>query len=98
MRECEPARRTLAHLRRELMDLHPSAARSLEEGMEETFTVHKPGMPRPNGLPEWEAMAGPGSDRTLGRLRPVRSRAAVPEGDGLPADPNVAVVDGECRF
>jgi transposase-like protein len=35
------ARRALDRLHRELMDLNPSAARSLEEGMEETLTVHK---------------------------------------------------------
>ena len=28
-------------LHRELMDLNPSAARSLDEGMEETLTVHR---------------------------------------------------------
>src|SRR5450755_3878767 len=35
------AKRALDRLYRELMDLNPSAARSLEEGMEETLTVHK---------------------------------------------------------
>jgi len=45
MREYEPARRALMQLHRELMDLNPSAARSLEEGMEETLTVHKLGVP-----------------------------------------------------
>ena len=35
------AKRALDLLHRELMDLNPSAARSLEEGMEETLTVHK---------------------------------------------------------
>ena len=35
------AKRALQHLHRELMDINPSAARSLEEGMEETLTVHK---------------------------------------------------------
>ena len=35
------ARRTLQGLLRELMDLNPSAARSLEEGMEETLTMHR---------------------------------------------------------
>jgi putative transposase len=39
------ARRALERLHRELMDLNPSAARSLEEGMEETLTVHKLGVP-----------------------------------------------------
>jgi hypothetical protein len=32
-------------LHRELMDLNPSAARSLEEGTEETLPVHKLGVP-----------------------------------------------------
>ena len=35
------AKRALERLHRELMELNPSAARSLEEGMEETLTVHK---------------------------------------------------------
>jgi len=35
------ARRALERLHRELMDVNPSAARSLEEGLEETLTVHK---------------------------------------------------------
>ena len=41
MAEYPDAKRALDQLHRELMDLNPSAARSLEEGMEETFTVHK---------------------------------------------------------
>jgi putative transposase len=39
------AKCALEHLHRELMDLNPSAARSLEEGMEETLTVHRLGVP-----------------------------------------------------
>jgi transposase-like protein len=35
------AKRALQSLHRELMQLNPSAARSLEEGMEETVTVHR---------------------------------------------------------
>lgn len=35
------AKLALEQLHRELMDLNPSAARSLEEGIEETLTVHK---------------------------------------------------------
>lgn len=35
------AKRALEKLHRELMDLNPSAARSLGEGMEETLTVHR---------------------------------------------------------
>jgi putative transposase len=34
-------KRALERLHRELMELNPSAARSLEEGMEETLTVHR---------------------------------------------------------
>ena len=39
------AKRALEGLHRELMHLNPSAARSLEEGMEETLTVHRLGVP-----------------------------------------------------
>jgi putative transposase len=45
MAEYADAKRALDRLHRELMDLNPSAARSLEEGMEETLTVHKLGVP-----------------------------------------------------
>ncbi len=41
MREYADARRGLDLLLRELMDLNPSAARSLEEGMEETLAIHR---------------------------------------------------------
>ena len=41
MAQYADAKRALEQLHRELMDLNPSAARSLEEGMEETLTVHK---------------------------------------------------------
>ena len=41
MAEYADAKRALEQLHRELMDLNPSAARSLQEGMEETLTVHK---------------------------------------------------------
>ena len=41
MREYAEARRLLDLLHRELMDLNPSAARSLEEGLEETLTIHR---------------------------------------------------------
>ena len=40
-RDQSAAKRALDRLLRELMDLNPSAARSLEEGMEETLTVHR---------------------------------------------------------
>jgi transposase-like protein len=41
MREFSDARRALDTLLQELMHLNPSAARSLEEGMEETLAVHR---------------------------------------------------------
>lgn len=41
MNDYGDAKRALDRLHRELMDLNPSAARSLEEGLEETLTVHK---------------------------------------------------------
>jgi putative transposase len=41
MREHSEARRGLDLLLRELMHLNPSAARSLEEGMEETLAIHR---------------------------------------------------------
>ena len=39
------AKQALGVLHRELMDLNPSAARSLAEGMEETLTVHRLHLP-----------------------------------------------------
>jgi transposase-like protein len=45
MSEYADARRALDRLHRELMELNPSAARSLEEGMDETLTVHRLRMP-----------------------------------------------------
>src|SRR5215207_1160930 len=45
MREYEDARQALERLLRELMHLNPSAARSLEEGLEETLTIHRLGLP-----------------------------------------------------
>jgi putative transposase len=41
MIDYDEAKRALQKLHRELMDLNPSAARSLEEGLEETLTAHK---------------------------------------------------------
>ena len=41
MAEYADAKRALERLHRELMELNPSAARSLAEGLEETLTVHK---------------------------------------------------------
>jgi len=43
----EDAKHALQKLHRELMDLNPSAARRLEEGLEETLTVHKLNAPVP---------------------------------------------------
>lgn len=45
MEDYGQAKRALDRLHRELMDLNPSAARSLGEGMEETLTVHRLRMP-----------------------------------------------------
>jgi putative transposase len=41
----DDAKRALERLHRELMDINPSAARSLEEVMEETLTVHRLKLP-----------------------------------------------------
>jgi putative transposase len=41
MAEYNDAKRALERLHLQLLDMNPSAARSLEEGMEETLTVHK---------------------------------------------------------
>ena len=41
LEDYEAAKQALNFLHRELMDLNPSAARSLGEGMEETLTVHR---------------------------------------------------------
>src|SRR5947207_14692778 len=46
MTDYADAKRALDPLHRELIDLNPSAARSLEEGMEETLTVHKLRVPQ----------------------------------------------------
>lgn len=45
MVDYEAAKKALESLHRELMHINPSAARSLAEGMEETLTVHKLGIP-----------------------------------------------------
>src|SRR6266545_5001973 len=45
MRDYEAARQALEKLLRELMHLNPSAARSLEEGMAETLTMHRLNLP-----------------------------------------------------
>jgi putative transposase len=45
LEEYAAARQALNILHRELMDLNPSAARSLGEGMEETLTVHRLRLP-----------------------------------------------------
>lgn len=45
LEEYAAAKQALTTLHRELMDLNPSAARSLAEGMEETLTVHRLHLP-----------------------------------------------------
>jgi transposase-like protein len=41
----QDAKRALNQIHRELMDINPSAARSLEEGLDETITVHRIAVP-----------------------------------------------------
>lgn len=41
------AKQALQQIHRELMQVNPSAARSLEEGLEETLTLHRLGVPGP---------------------------------------------------
>ena len=41
----QDAKRALNQIHRELMDVNPSAARSLEQGLDETLTVHRLGVP-----------------------------------------------------
>jgi putative transposase len=43
----EEAKQALQKIHRELMGVNPSAARSLEEGLEETLTLHKLNVPAP---------------------------------------------------
>ena len=43
----EEAKKALQQIHRELMGVNPSAARSLEEGLEETLTLHKLNVPAP---------------------------------------------------
>jgi putative transposase len=43
----EEAKQALLKIHRELMGVNPSAARSLEEGLEETLTIHKLNVPAP---------------------------------------------------
>jgi transposase-like protein len=43
----QEAKRALQQIHRELMGVNPSAARSLEEGLEETLTLHKLNVPVP---------------------------------------------------
>ncbi len=45
MQSYDDAKRALDALLRQLMDLNPSAARSLEEGMEDTLTMHRLRLP-----------------------------------------------------
>ena len=46
LEDYQAAKQALQGLHRELMDLNPSAARSLGEGLEETLTVHRLSVPR----------------------------------------------------
>lgn len=66
MTELADARRALHALLRELMDLNPSAARSLEEGMEDTLTMHRLRLP-------------PGLRRTLSSTNLIESTFSTVE-------------------
>src|ERR1700686_1368957 len=61
------AKQALQRLHPELMHINPSAARSLEEGMEETLTVHK--LHTPNQI----RTARPLCAGRTGRARPRRA-------------------------
>lgn len=60
------AQRMLDQLHRELMDLNPSAARSLGEGLEETLTVHRLHLP-------------PRLRKTLASTNPIESAFSIVE-------------------
>jgi transposase-like protein len=60
------AKRALERLHGELRDLNPSAARSLEEGLEETLTVHRLRVP-------------PQLRRTLARTHVIESAFSIVE-------------------
>jgi len=60
MMKYDEAKAALDRLWRQLVDINPSAARSLEEGMEETLTVHRLGV-------------GPLLRRTLASTNPIES-------------------------
>jgi putative transposase len=60
MTDYEAAKTALQRLWRQLVDINPSAARSLEEGMEETLTVHR-------------LSVGPLLRRTLASTNPIES-------------------------
>lgn len=112
MAEYADAKRALDRLRRELMDLNPSAARSLEEGLEETLTVHKLRVPdqlrrtlsctnvieSAFSIVETVCRNVRRSDRAVGRLRVTGRRAAVPQDDRSSPDSVAAVLDGQRRF
>jgi len=96
------------------MDVNPSAARSLEEGMEETLTVHKLGVPEQlrrthccTNVIESAFSIVETAWRNVKRWRPgdpierwVGSgcRAAVPPGDWSSPDSAAAVFDGQHRL
>src|ERR1019366_83730 len=83
MTEYADAKRALERLHRELMELNPSAARSLEEGMEETLTVHRlrvpptvaphPGQHQRDRVGVLDCGDGVPQRETLARRRPHRA-------------------------
>ena len=90
----------LEQLHRELEERNQSAASSLEEGLEETLTLHRLGVTGARSLTKDDELSSPSMrlsrnvarrsledfepTPTLARDRAHRHRAAPPEGDGLP--------------
>lgn len=64
LRDYKEAKTALMRIHRELMDVNPSAARSLEEGMEETLTLHRLRVP----IELW---------RTLRSTNPIESAFSI---------------------
>src|ERR1700687_1195472 len=101
MAEYADAKRALEQLHRELMDLNPSAARSLEEGMEETLTVQRDRVGlfhRRNRLPKRQTLARRRSHRALGRLGTAGGLAPVSQSHRPSPDSVAVVFDGYCCF
>jgi transposase-like protein len=75
LREYKEAKAALLRIQRELMEINPSAARSLEEGMEETLTLHRLRVP----MELWKTLRSTNPIRIgiLHRSRRVPKREAM---------------------